>query len=74
MTPDKRLLFVSSRGVGAVIGFMVDPQNGDLTQPQVSLYYYTQFKQLIASNPIKSYALAPLTKSVSQGTKRPTLG
>ena len=37
MTPDSRLLFVSSRGVGAVTGFKVNQETGDLSDPWVSL-------------------------------------
>ena len=37
MTPDSRLLFVSSRGVGAVTGFKVNQETGDLSYPWVSL-------------------------------------
>ena len=37
MTPDKKFLFISNRGVGAIIGFNVDKKSGDLTLLSVSV-------------------------------------
>ena len=37
MTPDKKMLFISNRGVGAIIGFNVDQKSGDLTLMSVSV-------------------------------------
>ena len=37
MTPDKKMLFISNRGVGAIIGFKVDQTSGDLALLSVSV-------------------------------------